>query len=332
MGSASATDLKDSLRSMLRGFSAGMQEAGEGQHIRSLTVVEYDEKRFQQMTRSLVELAVSDILDGIEITIDTQKLESRLIRTAKKRGEVTGPDPLYLIVRQHSSREAFDTEILQASLLTAGGKATVVSEEIEFSLSELNALLKKLAGRLGMKEVKELGAELSEIVLPKPIRHLLVREGQGGSPLVVLHDADSSRIPWEMIRLPEEGGEEFVPALAGGLSRRFMTDVPVAKWMSSRQQSNTLELLLVVDPTSDLPGAEEEGARIQTLLKDNPSINITTLMQGEASHGRLLDELSSGEYDMPSLMRIIVREAVCSAVIDRFSPAQILPESVNCLR
>ena len=292
IGSASAASMNGSLRSMMRGYAQGMADDSHSQKIRSVTVVEYDETRFQQMTRAVVELAVSDVLDGVEITIETLTLEPSF-PTAISRSVIAegGPEPFYLIVRQEAIEGG--NYSLQASLLTSGGKATVVSENKVYEVAALDKLLQNISQSLQDKSLKKLGNDIAELVLPAPVRALLQELSDEARPIVVLHDSEASKIPWETLRI-----DDYAPALSGGLSRQFMTDMPIAKWLEARTQAENLKILLIVDPTSDLPGAFKEGQRIKALLESNPHIEITEVLREEATWARLEDEFRSGEYDI----------------------------------
>src|SRR5262245_2447502 len=112
--------------------------------------------------------------------------------------------------------------------------------------------------------------------------------------LVIVHDAPSSRIPWETIRIGD-----WVPAANGGLSRRYVAEnLSVAKWLEQRQKTPILNLLLVVNPTMDLDGAEAEGDRIQELFKTHPSVKIDELRGPAATRPALLAKIKSGNYDV----------------------------------
>jgi CHAT domain-containing protein len=71
----------------------------------------------------------------------------------------------------------------------------------------------------------------------------------------------------------------------------------VAKWREARRLEPALRLLLVVNPTADLPGADREGARIAQAVAREPDIEVITLRHGAATRARLLDEFRSGGYD-----------------------------------
>ena len=116
--------------------------------------------------------------------------------------------------------------------------------------------------------------------------------GKAASPLVVIHDQAASRWPWETLTI--DGSS---PACQSGLSRRYAAeDMSVAKWREERRLSPRLELLLVINPTEDLPGAEEEGRRLTRTLEKTDAI-VTPLTGSEATRARLLEEFRSGRYD-----------------------------------
>jgi CHAT domain-containing protein len=72
----------------------------------------------------------------------------------------------------------------------------------------------------------------------------------------------------------------------------------VAKWLAERVQEEGLRMLLVVNPTADLDGAEEEGRRLRGLQREMPAVRLEQLWREEATRPALLAALSSGEYDV----------------------------------
>ena len=84
-----------------------------------------------------------------------------------------------------------------------------------------------------------------------------------------------------------------------GVSRRYVaSNLSVAKWLEQRQRASTLNILLVVNPTQDLPGTEAEGRRIRELFTAEPSMAIHELRGAQATKPALLDRFRSGEYDV----------------------------------
>jgi CHAT domain-containing protein len=72
----------------------------------------------------------------------------------------------------------------------------------------------------------------------------------------------------------------------------------VAKWLEERIQDNVLSVLLVINPTEDLSGAEAEGNRLRTLLSGQPGYRLKEIRGHEATRPALLSAFSSGEFDI----------------------------------
>ena len=91
-------------------------------------------------------------------------------------------------------------------------------------------------------------------------------------PLVIVHDREASRVPWEVLRIGTTH-----PALGRGLSRRYASDMlSVARWRDDRAGPALLPALLLVGPTRDLPVATAQGAALQPLLGRRPVRRYTS--------------------------------------------------------
>ena len=98
---------------------------------------------------------------------------------------------------------------IQASVLTSGLQAAVVTGRKLVSNSDLNALLAQIE-RSDLQPVhRPVRRQLSELVLKPDILNVLAT--MRTEHLVVVHDAAASRIPWETMRV-----EDWVPALRVG--------------------------------------------------------------------------------------------------------------------
>jgi pimeloyl-ACP methyl ester carboxylesterase len=286
LGAGSGLGVQRALENLIVGFFRGLKDADTDGRFRRITICEFDKGRFEAIKRELYRLASTALFEDVEVTID----EKRLPEPAARRG-IDTPDPVYLIVR--SEGEAEKTVGFRSSILTSGDKATVITGVQKVLKKELDAHLGRVKNtRFNFKTVDGYGERLSELVLVPEIRAVLPKRPDRS--LVVVHDAISSRVPWETMRI-----DGWSPAVAGGLSRRYAADnLSVAKWLEKRRYGDTLDLLLVVDPTENLEGAKKEGRRIHQLFDSHPGVKILEVKGEKATKQTLKREFVSGKYDV----------------------------------
>ena len=116
------------------------------------------------------------------------------------------------------------------------------------------------SGQLGPRDMARFGAGLARLLLPASVREGL--ETMQRRPLVVVHDGEGSRIPWEALRVGD-----VHPALEGGLTRATRAKRSPSPAGASSTRTAALRVLMVVDPTLDLPGAADEGAALGRMLR-----------------------------------------------------------------
>jgi CHAT domain-containing protein len=112
-------------------------------------------------------------------------------------------------------------------------------------------------------------------------------------PLVLVHDGEGSRIPWETLRVGD-----VHPALEGGLTRRYTSEtMTVARWSEQRTPGTPLQVLMIVDPTLDLPGAADEGTALARLLRAGGA-SVELLSGAAATRDATLRAFGSGRHDV----------------------------------
>ena len=291
VGGSSGRGINPSLEHMLTGFIRGLLDADKWNNFRRVTICETNPERFTQIREHLYRLASTPLFDQVEVSFEEEELPAPMVMSAPTRGLVSlAQAPTYLLVRQEASVK--DGLEFQASVLTSGSKAAVVTERKVVPIAELNQLLAQIERPDFSRNIVEFGKSLVKLVLSPQILGVLAAAPR--RHLVVVHDAAASRLPWETMRV-----NDWIPALEGGLSRRYSAeDLSIAKMLELRKQSSTLKILLVVDPTSDLPGAEEEGDRIRKLFSSRPGFQIVERVQAQATKPALLKDFASGEYDV----------------------------------
>ena len=291
-GGASGHEPEKVLENLLTGFFRGLLDADAEHRFHGVTICESDRRRYEAIKRELYRLSSTPLFDQVEVTIHEIQLppmaEKRIwgVRPVEKR------EPVYLIVRYNQPEDGVLR--FESSILTSGSKAGVVKTQKEIGSNQLQQHLDKISSKnFTFVNLEKFGQKLAQIVLAPDIVTVLTRFPE--NPLVVVHDAQASLIPWETINFGS-----FFPAAKGGLSRRYLADnLSVAKWLEHRKYGPRLDVLLVVNPTGDLPGAADEGRRIQELFGDYTSaVNLKVLQESQARKKVLLELFSSGEYDV----------------------------------
>jgi hypothetical protein len=294
-GTRSGSSVESALESMLRGFVCGIRDADNDSRFRRIVICEIDAKRVARIGTGIRRLLSSPLFDGFDVVFDERNLVARALSHRERVGEArvraprppAPPDPIYLLIRR-------DRGVLHTSLLTAGDKATVITGEKTFSNIALDNHLMRLASLdFDIDELRRFGLALTRMVLPRDL--LAVLDTMRNRHLVVVHDRESSQIPWETLVL----SRNITPALVGGMSRRYVAgNLSIAKWLEQRRREKTLSVLLVANPTSDLPSADSEGRRLEELAKQHPGVRLTTLRRKQATKASLLKLFQSGEFDL----------------------------------
>lgn len=292
IGGGSGDNAGTSLASMVGGFLEALRESDGNEHVRRVTVCERDRGRYDEAVSNLRLMLTSEVFDDVRATLSTEDLPAPMRQAERVRGERLD-DPIYLMARQESEPRGGDiVEVLQLSLLTADGNATVLVGESEFDADELDRKLGRLDSLPNERTLDALGNWIAKEVLPRDVRDGLA--ASRGRHVVVVHDEATSRIPWESLRVGDEH-----PSIKGGVSRKLAAnDLPASKWLVSRPVGERLKVLLVVDPTEDLPGARAEGQIVREALEAEGNIEVVAIEGPEATRARIRQELRTGLFDV----------------------------------
>lgn len=301
-----------SIECLLRGFIRGVVDADRSRHFRRIILCERNPERFAAMKEELVRLATSELCDDIEICLRDLPAQPKPVVAQTRQATDTVPslETYYLIARQQQSvvektdaaagkTAVVQTTSFETSLLRPAGKGAVLTGKVLRSPNDLDNLLAATeSSAFDQSALKNLGTEiLNKMVAPgiaDALKAISKGRGETAPQLVVLHDAAASKLPWESLV-----AGNWEPALEGGLIRRFLAEnMSVAKWLEERARSRELNVLLVVDPTGDLPGARAEGAFLRDFFKSQSGIRVTERFQAVATRDQLLKDFKSGEYDV----------------------------------
>jgi CHAT domain-containing protein len=295
-GAGSGVPVAMAAEQQLKGFLAGLRHADPDRVVRRITVCEVDRRKYASMVKALRRLALEHSDEELQIVIDEAALAAPPGRKGRRTGRGTPGlvasriDPAYLLVTLDVAGR--DGYACRTSLLTAGAKAAVLSGTQPVKRAELQRYLAPLEdGSALSRDVARIGSGLTRLLVASSVREGL--EAMHARPLVVLHDREASRVPWEVLRIGEAH-----PALGAGLSRRYASEsLTVARWRDDRASAGPLRVLLIVDPTRDLPGAAAEGQALQDLLRARAT-TFDVLEGGEATRARVLAALATGSFDV----------------------------------
>lgn len=293
-GGGSGETPANALSNMLTGFLRGLTDADKDHHFRRIVICERDRDRYLAVKEELYRLSSTSLCDNVELTFDESVLREEPIMAATPAARAPRREQaVYLIVRQERDE---DGEIdIRSSLLTAGSKAAVITGIHTVNARKLEAARKKVVNQT-TADFATNGKALASLVLNEQVTSVLPAYRK--HPLVVVHDAATSRIPWETIGI-SNGRDVWFPAAEQGLSHRYAAEnLSVAKWMEERVEDNVLSVLLIVNPTEDLDGAEAEGDMVREVLGKQSGVRITELRNGSATRQAVLTEISSGKYDI----------------------------------
>jgi hypothetical protein len=289
---ATRGNLYSGLTNLVDGFLRGVRGTQARNTLRSITVCETNRLRCQKIEDALVRLHRTKRSRDIDVTLEKITLPPF---TAADHGRAR--TPVVIQTTQVTSPRKGQTGI-RFSVLGAGSKATVLSKTKTIKVSELDELVAEVDGEDFVNDystaaLKRYGKKLAKAVVPTEIADVL-QEAVGKRRIVMCQDAGTSRIPWETLCI-----NGWFPAAGGGMSRQYIADhMPVARWLEHRRFDETVDVLLIVNPTGDLDGAELEGKIVKKAVSGLAGIKITELRRRAATKARVKKELESGKYDV----------------------------------
>jgi CHAT domain-containing protein len=280
-GTASGTEPAEAARAQLEGVLTALADLEPAQRPKRISIVSRDAGRLAAARR------VAEDLLRMHPAAPLMKLApQRKPRAAKaaKPPKATATPLAWLFVQESAGT-------LHASLLGPTPKATALAASRRLDLRLLEREHSKLVPGISLVDLEEFGERLSDLLLPPQIADAL--PSVKSAPLVVVHDTASAHWPWEVLSL-----KGWAPAADAGLSRRYAAEgMSVAKWREQRRRAREFNVLLVINPTGDLPGAVEEGERVAAMFTRLEGAGITAIRGSDATRARLLAEFRSGDYD-----------------------------------
>jgi pimeloyl-ACP methyl ester carboxylesterase len=320
-GTASGAEPADAARAQLEGVLTALADLAPEQRLKRITIVSRNVERLGAARR------VAEDLLRLHPAAPLMRIarERKPARKAARPVKETATPLAWLFVQESAST-------LRVALLGPAPKATALVASRRLDLRLLEREHSRLVPGMSIADLEEFGERLAGLLLPPEIAEALPTVKS--SPLVVVHDTASAHWPWETLSI-----KGWAPAATNGLSRRYAAEgMSVAKWREQRRRSREFNVLLVINPTGDLPGAVEEGERVAAMLTQLPGAGITAIRGADATRARLLAEFRSAtttRFISPAMrgsIRPRPRRAASSVRAGAWSPGPISRRWTRCRR
>lgn len=318
--------MPDAIRAWMRGIGQALSGiAGQHPHLERITFVECEAGRVEQFDRALgaeVDRLAQELV--IEYTPKTpEELEAIRTHARKTEGHPRHDDHAAQDGARSSTRVSVqvDGETYRFGAITS--TASIPERRIPLRRWLVEAANGELAGEADPALQLDRGQFLGHLLIPDDLRpQFFTRD-----PLVLMLDASTARIHWEMMAQSEA---DFSPgarpsgSLRGASDARFPEEYFLGTARGLTRQLRTtfapppeppppprrvLRVLVVADPAGDapLPGALDEGAKVADLFEafnavdgamDNRAEVVRLLGPGLATATNVLRELMSRPYDV----------------------------------
>lgn len=306
--------IPDAISAWMRGLTSALTGSSEDdkRRLNRITFVEFDPRR--------IELIQESILDQKEQLKDKLKISYKALDQAyldKLREE-----GMQLNIRdwkaQRGAARATDSSVPIRIMVELANKryrygaitetASVPEREVPLDPDLVMEANDELAAARVELDQLEKGRFLERLLIPADLRSLLVTK----APIVMMLDATTARIHWEMMAQSDQLSGSDNGTFLGksrGFTRQLRTEFapPPEPPPPTRR---ILRVLVVADPAEDapLPGAQMEGAEVAKLfesfnevyqgLTENRVEVVTMFGPRDATRTKVLGELMRQSYDV----------------------------------
>ena len=327
--------IDEAVPAWIRGFKHALTGAAEATRVEHLTFVEYSPALAIEIDRVL--RAVGNELDPRRMVLHYEPFSPEQVRALRQEENERRKKRLQREIEQleatpDAAADAFEpldptrvTVMLDGDAYCYGAitqSASVPERTVRIDPQLVDQANDRLATELDAERQRDHGRVLERLLIPQDLRPHL----SSTAPLVLLLDATTARIHWEMVAQPDvsppvdrraDGAADGVEVRADdafflGISRGFTRQLRT-QFASPPEPPppprRVLRVLVVADPAADapLPGAEEEGIevadlfeRFNTLYADGENrVEVKRLFgPQEATRLNVLSELTLRSYDV----------------------------------
>lgn len=283
VGTGSGLSVRDSFDAVLAGVVKGGLGASLTATLGHLKVCELGNGRYRTMAKAAPGVA-RRIGSKHAVTIDLR----RSAVDASAAPAAPHSPAVYLLAQQ----EGDDRDRINISCLSSGPRAAIAEERITVAVGDLIGEVGRQAAAADAKALSAVARKFSRVLFSKATTASL--EQSGRCHLVVVHDSATANIPWELLPLGS-----WTPALGAGMSRRFLTTSDhAARFAETRRRDDRLNILVVADPSGDLPSARAEADRFLKLAKQLGNLFVEVIRGPAATRQRVLEAIGSGRCDV----------------------------------
>jgi hypothetical protein len=310
------------MRTWLQGLSSALVGENTGRALRQVTFVEYEPARVLEIDeaigqarerlaniidvrhRPLSAAARADLTEKArerDVALAEAKVrEAREGRTSRKAAEDLAPTRVTFTLDGNAYRMGAITR-----------DAAIPEREVPLDPKLVHQANDELAGERRLEQQLERGRFVERLIIPRELRDHLM----SAAPLVLMLDATTARIHWEMIAQPRVSSgppaaqtqdyESQFLGTARGLTRQLRTSFapPPEPPPPPRR---VLRMLVVADPAADdhLPGAEEEGIAVARLFE-----SFNRIYRSEDNRVEVVRLFGPSEATRTNVLRIVMSEA-----------------------
>ncbi len=313
------------VRTWIQAIAAGLAGERGGRALRQITFVEFDPARVLEIDEQIVNVRkrLADLVD-LNYPRLSRAARSELAQLAQQRA-VERAERQLRDAREGRIQRVASTELpptrvtftrdgrnIRMGAITAD--AAIPERDVPLDPDLVAQANDELAGEGRLDLQLERGRFVERLIVPREMRDHLMSD----APLVLMLDATTARIHWEMVGQPRVSGGpapaetyEYASHFLGtarGLTRQLRTSFapPPEPPPPPRR---VLRVLVIADPAADdhLPGAEEEGIAVARLFEsfnriyqsDDNRVEVVRLFgPSEATRTNVLRRVMGERFDV----------------------------------
>lgn len=264
-------NVSDNLERVVGGMISGLIRAADTAEV---AWYESDPERVEEIARVLQNLTDVSLTRRSEPKLDADERERKRTMVQVSQ-EVNGLNTVLLLHRANGlapmQSVAFD-EAARVELTGVGPQSSPAAPQLAKIGSRITDLL--------------FGAQASAVL-----------ENVQDTELILVHDARAGGIPFEAMSWGANGAR-FAPATGLGIVRRLIVDgIKSERALTRPRRARRVGILVVINPTSDLSGAEAEGNELLARLAGGP-FDLRVLRGPEATLDAVLAASGDPEVDV----------------------------------